>query len=389
MRNDVRAGVPIDESDDEGVGLLDIAVPLVQHLRLIVGGALLAGVLALGAAFMIMPTFTARTVFLPPSQSQGGAAAALSSLGTLAGLAGASLPSVKNPADQYVGLMQSATMSDRVIERFKLMELYGVKYREDARRVLSNSMRVSVGKKDGLITVEVDDHDPQRAAEIANQYVAELRVLTSGLALTEAQQRRVFFETQLKETRDALTKAQQELEASGFNQGALKAEPRAAAEGYSALLAEATATEIRLQALRRSLADSAPEVQQNAAKLSALREQLARLETSNQRGGDANYVGKYREFKYQEALFEIMAKQYEMARVDESREGTLIQVVDVATPPERKSKPRRGMIAVGTTLAAGLLLALFVVARHFWRLSSADPAQAEKLAQLRTALRRS
>ncbi|NML15071.1 lipopolysaccharide biosynthesis protein [Azohydromonas sp. G-1-1-14] len=378
-----------EANDDEGIGLLDIAVPMVQHLRLLIAGPLVVGLLALGLSFLITPTFTAKTVFMPPAQQQSSAAAALGSLGALAGGLG-SLAGIKNMSDQYVGLMQSTTVADRIIERFKLMEVYDVEYRQDARKQLANNVRIGVGKKDGLISVEVDDHDPQRAAEMANQHVVELRALSSGLAISEAQQRRAFFEEQLQQVRGSLTRAQQALEGSGINPGALKIEPQAAAEGYVALRAEATATEVRLQAMRRSLADNAPEVQQALAKLSALRGQLARLEANtSQQGGDANYVSKYREFKYQEALFDIMAKQYELARVDESREGTLIQVVDPATPPERKSAPKKGLIAVATTFITFLLLAGFVVVRHFWRRSAADPDKAEKLMQLRAALHRS
>ena len=393
MRNDLRAEEPtyLAEADEgEGIGLLDLDLPLAQHLKQLIAGPLLAGVLALGVSYLVSPTFTAKTVIIPPSQSQGGAAAALSSLGALANLAGVSVGGMKNQADQYVGLIQSTTIADRIVERFKLMEVYDAQYRQDARKTLSENVRVSLGKKDGLITVEVDDHDPQRAAEMANQFVAELRTLSSGLALSEAQQRRVFFEAQLKQARDNLTTAQQALEASGFNQGAIKAEPQAAAEAYAKLRAEATLAEVKLQALRSSLSDNAPEVQQILAQLSTLRSQLARLESNNSpQGSDANYVGKFREFKYQEQLFEVMAKQYELARVDESREGTMIQVVDVATPPERKSKPKRSIVALATTFVTLLLMAGFFITRHFWRRSAASPENTEKLTQLRAALRRS
>jgi capsule polysaccharide export protein KpsE/RkpR len=392
MRNDLRADEPTYLAEEEGkeIGLLDLALPLAQHLKQLIAGPLLAGVLALGVSYLVSPTFTAKTIIIPPSQSQGGAAAALSSLGALANLAGVSVGGIKNQADQYVSLMQSTTVADRIVERFKLMEVYDTKYREDARKTLSDKLRISLGKKDGLITVEVDDHDPQRAAEMANQFVAELRTLSSGLALSEAQQRRAFFEAQLKQTRDNLTAAQQALEASGFNQSAIKAEPQAAAEAYAKLRAEATLAEVKLQALRSSLADNAPEVQQILAQLSTLRSQLARLESNNSaQGGDANYVGKYRDFKYQEELFEVMAKQYELARVDESREGTMIQVVDVATPPERKSKPKRALVALATSFATLLLMSGFFIVRHFWRRSAASPENAEKLTQLRAALRRS
>jgi uncharacterized protein involved in exopolysaccharide biosynthesis len=211
--------------------------------------------------------------------------------------------------------------------------------------------------------------------------------VTSELALTEAQQRRVFFEIQLKETRDKLVSAQQELQSSGFSVGALRAEPRAAAEGYARLKAEATAAEVRLQTLRRSLADTAPEVEQQQTLLAALRTQLAKLETNIEAPRDGDYVGKYREFKYQETLFELFSRQFELARLDESREGVLIQVVDSATKPEWKSKPRRGLIALVVTIATLLLLIVFLLTRNALRQASKRPETAEKLAQLRVALR--
>ena len=216
------------------------------------------------------PVYTARTSFLPPQQQQSGMASALASLGGLAGLAGAA-GAIKSPADQYVALMQSVSATDRLIDQFELMKVYESKYRFEARRALEQNTRIAVGKKDGLISVEVDDENPQRAAEMANAYVEELRRMTSVLAVSEAQQRRMFFEKELKDARDQLEKAQQALQASGFNVGALRAEPRAAAESYARLKAEITAAEVRTQVLRGSLADSAPEVQRQLAQLSALR----------------------------------------------------------------------------------------------------------------------
>ncbi len=340
------------------------------HLKLLIIGPLVVGLVALGIAFAIPPTFTARTSLLPPQQQQSAAASALASLGALGGLAGMA-SAVKSPADQYVALMQSSTVADRLIDRFELMRVYDDEFRVEARRELEQNSRFSIGKKDGLIVIEVDDKSPQRAAEIANQYVEELRRMTSVLAVSEAQQRRAFFEVEMKATRDRLVQAQQALQASGFTPGALRAEPKASAEGYARLKAEVTAAEVRLQTLRGSLSDSAVEVQQQLAALNALRGQLARFEQANPTSGSADYIGKYREFKYQETLFELFARQYEMARVDESREGALIQVVDPATPPERKSKPKRALIAAGATLVTLLLLAVFVLVRHSWREATA------------------
>jgi len=302
----------------------------------------------------------------------------------LAGSAGA----LRTPADQYVAFLQSVTVSDRIIDHFNLMQVYGKELRVDARTALSHLVRASVGKKDGLITVEVDDATPGRAADIANRYVEELRRMTGTIAVTEAQQRRLFFEQQLAQTQKKLVQAQQAMQSSGVSEGALKAEPRAAAEGYARLKAELTAAEVRLQTLRGNLADPTSEVQQQLAVVAALRSQLGKLEqnTDVQRGPD--YITKYREFKYQETLFELYARQYELARVDESREGSLIQVVDPATPPERKSKPKRSIVALVATLLTALALTTTVLVRHAWRRSAADPAKAEQIARLRAALAR-
>lgn len=353
--------------DDGGVDLRDLFDTLMAHRWLLVLGPLAVGVAALGATYLIAPTFTASTTFLPPQQQQSSAALALSSLGPLAGIAGGA-GGLRTPADQYVALMQSNQVSNRIIDQFDLMTVYKTALRVDAREMLSGKVRIGVGKKDGLVTVEVDDKVPQRAADIANRYVDELRETTARIAVTEAQQRRQFFERHWQQTRERLVKAQQDLQASGFNQGALRAEPRAAAEGYARLKAEITATEVRLQTLRGNLADSTPEVRQQQATLAALRAQISRQEqtgaaTELSEGGP-DYISKYREFKYQETLFELYARQFELARIDESREGALIQVVDAATPPERKSKPKRANTAIAATLVTAVLLAAGVLLRR-------------------------
>lgn len=344
--------------DGPGISLFELAAMLAARWRLLAGATVVAALVGFGVATLIPKWYTATTVILPPQQQQSSAAAAISQLGALAGLAGG-LASVKSPADQYVALMQSTTISDRIIDRFKLQQVYDKEFRQDTRKKLSQNVRISAGKKDGLLRVEVDDREPQRAASMANAYVEELRQMTNALAVSEAQQRRMFFELQLTQTKEQLAKAQATLEESGISQGALKVEPKTAAESYARLRAQATAAEVRLQTLRRMLAENTPEVMQQEAALNALREQVRRAERQDDGRGNSDYINKYREFKYQEALFEIFVKQYELARVDESREGALIQVVDIAQAPERKAGPKRSLITV-----AAALLALFVACAY-------------------------
>jgi len=342
------------------IDLGEILRPLRQRWRLLLIVPLLTGLVGLGASFLIPPTFSAKATFLSP-QAQGGAAAALASLGNLAVLAGA--PATRNPAEQMVSLLVSTTVTDRIVDRFDLMKVYDKKFRVDARKALGENTRVILGKRDGLISVEVEDHDPRRAADMANQYIEELRTLTSRLALSEAQQRRVFFEGLMKKARDDLLKAQMALQSSGFNQGTLRAEPRAAAESYARVRAEVSAAEVKLETLRKALTDNTSEVQRAQAELTALRAQLARVERSDAGASQPDYLLRYREFKYQETLFELFSRQFEVARVDEAREGALIQVVDSAMPAERKSRPKRSVVAAATALVTFVLVAVALVAQ--------------------------
>lgn len=375
--------------DDAEISLLDLLQVVVENLRLLVFGPLLAGIVALGIAFLVPPTFTAKVQFIPPKQQQSSAAAALSDLGILGGAAGA-IAGVKNPADQYAALIRSASVADALSSQFKLAERYDEKYREKVRKTLAENTRVTVGAKDGLISIEVDDIDPVVAADVANAYVTELRKLLNRVALTEAQQRRVFFERMVGEAKSNMVRAEQALKASGVDGAALKISASAALEGVAKLKAQISVQEVKLATLRGFLADSAPEFKQALNELTALRSQMERADRSDEGTvGQSDYVAKYREFKYQEALFTLYLRQFEVARVDESREGAVIQVVDSAEPPERKSKPKKALLATLTTFATGFALLLFVFVRNAMRSAEQSPDTAEKLLRLRTGWQRS
>jgi len=351
-----------DEDDDSGIDFRALLAPVRLHWRGVALATLAAGAIGYGISFLVTPLYTSHTTLIPPQQQQSGAAAALSSLGVLGSLAGGAM---KNPIEQYISLLQSDTVTDRLIDRFGLMKVYDFEYRDSARKKLLKRSTIAAGKKDGLITVTVEDSDPKRAAEMASQYVEELRHMTATLAVTEAQQRRVFFQNQMQDAKAKLAEAQAALQQSGFGQGALNSAPQTAAAGYARLRTELASAQVRLATLQGSLAPEAPEVRQQSTMVAALQDQLRQLETSA--GANANgpdYVTKYREFKYEETLFELMAKQYELARVDESREGALIQVVDPARPPERRSYPRRLYFAAGGALAGLLLAGLLLILRE-------------------------
>ena len=376
---------PVVPQEEDG-SLLEFVTPLAQNWGKLVVLPLLAGVISVSASFLIAPVYQASTTLLPPQQQQGLAAGALASLGALTGLP---TGSARTAADQYVSLMLSNNATDKLINKFNLKEGYGFPQLWRTRKELLDNTAILIGKKDGLITVSVADEDPKRAALLANEYVVELRRLTSELAVTEAQERRMFFEGQLQATRDKLAQAQTALQASGFTTEALTAEPKAAAEAYARLRAELTTAEVRLQAARGRFTDATPELRQLQDTVVALRGQLNRIESARTPGSspNADYITKYREFKYQETLFELIARQFESARVDESREGALIQVVDVATPPERKMKPKRSVYGIVASIVGFVLLAGFILLRARLRQSQKqDPDEYARWLKFKAAL---
>jgi uncharacterized protein involved in exopolysaccharide biosynthesis len=379
--NDIQSSQDVGSLDDE-ISLLDLLQTVVDNLRLLVLGPLAAGLLALGGAFLVAPTYTAVTQFLPPQQQQGAAAAMLQSLGSLGGLAGAAA-GIKNPSDQYIAFMKSRSLQDAIIDRFDLMKKWEFDLRQDARLALDGAVRITAGK-DGIIDVEVDDEDPIFAAAMANAYVEELRVLMNRLAVTEAQQRRQYFEQQLQKAKDNMVKAEQALKATGVNSSAIKSSPEAAVGAVAEIQARIAAQEIKIGSMRGYLTESAPDFKQAITELSALRSQLSKLEAGGPTsGGGSDYIARFRDFKYHETLFELFAKQYELARADEAREGAVIQVLDVAAPPDRKSKPKKALIAVITTLATGFALLLFVFVRQALRNAAHDEESFNKLNNIR------
>jgi capsule polysaccharide export protein KpsE/RkpR len=232
----------------------------------------------------------------------------------------------------------------------------------------------------------VDNKDPKFAADLANAHVDELRNLLARLAVTEAQQRRMFFEKQLEITKENFTKADLALKSSGINSSVLKSSPASAVEAVARLKAGISVQEVKLGTMRNYLTESSPDFKQALSELASLKSQLTKAEKEEAASKDtSDYVARYREFKYQETMFELFAKQFELAKVDESREGAVIQVLDVAEPPERKAKPKKAMIAVIATLASGFALLLFVFTRSALKSASQNQETQHRLSALQAS----
>ena len=361
-----------EKIDSDEINLLDYLVVLLKRKRLIIGITLGAAIITAIISLIMPPIYRAETKILPPQQGSSMATQFLSQLGSAAGLVGGAV-GIKTPNDLYIGLLKSRLVLDGVIDRFKLMELYKTKSRENARRGLADTLKARDDKKSGIITIGVEDKDPKRAADMANAFVEELKNMNKGLAVTEAGQRRLFFEEQLKDTKEALIKAEDSMEGFQERTGAVKIDEQAKAviEGIANLRAQIAAKEVGLKVMRTYATPQNPDIQRAEEELRGMREQLGRLET---RSGGHNpdplmptgripalgteYIRKLREFKYQEALYEILLKQYEAARLDEARDAAIIQVIEKAIPPEKRVKPKRKQMVMIATFS-GLFFSVF------------------------------
>jgi capsule polysaccharide export protein KpsE/RkpR len=278
-------------------------------------------------------------------------------------------------------------------DKFDLKTRWDKKTYEELRKEFPQHVRVAADKKSGVISVEVDDEVPKFAADLANGYTAEITQLLGRLAVSEAQQRRVFFEQQLKETKENLVKAEQGMRQVQEKSGVIALDKQAEAllGGAAVLRAQIVEREVQLKVLRTAATEQNPDVQRLNSELRALRAELARMESS-QAGtpGSATdmpvgklpeagleYIRARRELKLQEALLESMLRQYEIAKLDEAKEGPMLQAVDVALPPDRKSKPHRSIIVIACTVLGLLGSTAWVVFRRYSAVSRAqDPAQA-------------
>jgi tyrosine-protein kinase Etk/Wzc len=393
-----------DAESDDKIDLLDILLLFAENRRRILGTTLLGLVIGIALAIWLRPTFTAIAVILPPQQQNSSASSALmGQLGSLAGLGAVSGLEMKNPADMYVGLLESRTIADGLIKEFQLEHVYHTKNLMDTRAVLKRQAIITAGK-DGLIRIAVSDHDPNRASDLANGYVSGLYSMNSHLAITEAAQRRVFFEQQLTQERSALDDAETAFRNTQEKTGMIELSGQA--ESIIRTIAELTAEiadrEVQLQAMKSFATDQNPDLVRAQQGIDGLRNQLAQLEATQSKEQSEKfevpagkmpeaaleYSEKFRDLKFHETLYELLAKQYESARIDEAKSAPLIQVVDKAVPPERKSGPHRTLILLGG-IVAGFLLGVFwsMAIRAAYRMRS-SPEKVVKLDRLRLALRK-
>jgi uncharacterized protein involved in exopolysaccharide biosynthesis len=381
------------------ISLLDFLVVLVENKRFFIRFVLGAAVLATVVSFLLPVRYEAKVVLLPPAQNSSvgssllGQMGNIGSLGSLASLAGSSL-GIKNPADMYLSFLTSRTVEDAVIQRFELMKEYREKYLSDARKVLERRTTAVAGVKDGLIRLSIEDPDPKRAAALANGYVEEFRKLSASLAITEAARRRLFFDQQLQDAKDNLTKAEESMRKTQQSTGVLQidSQARSLIESAAILRAQVVAKQVQIQSMRSFAADDNPELILARQQLTALETQLQQVAGSqSDTGSDINlskgrvtqsgmeYLRRFRDLRYNETVFELLAKELEIAKLDEAREGAIVQVVDAAVVPDKKSFPPRRLIVIVFTVLAIVVAPLWLFLRKGWARNRELPENRQRL----------
>ena len=362
------------------INLLDLLLVLVRHKKLILGACAATFLLTCGMTLLMPNIYTATARILPPQQENNGFPSTLGNTGRLAALAGVSVGS--GSGELYVGLLQSRTVADAVIDRFDLMEVYQQKYRSRTYDLLKNHVTVSLGKKDGIITISFDDKDPRRAAAIANAFVEEIKKLNVALNLSSAGRERAFLDERLKVVRQDLLHAEENLKKFQEENKAIRIDDQASAiiEAISRLKGELASKEVEVGVLLTYQTEQNPQVKALREAIEQLKGQLRRLEQSpagQKAGGDSfiptsevpalgvQYARLLREFKVQETLYELLTKQSEAAKIGEAKNTSTIQVIDVAVAPDRKSKPKRSVIVLLITCVAFISSAGLAFVREY------------------------
>ena len=381
--------MPETKQDDE-ISLIDLAITLAKHKKLIIGAPLIVAIVVAIYSFFIPPIYTADVQMLPPQQ-QSSASAMLSQLGALGGMAGAA--GIKNPNDTYVAMLKSRTIQDSMIKRFKLQAVYKTKTPEKTRTALNGATKVTVGKE-GIIGISVDDESPQRAAILANGYVDALQQMTQVFAVTEASHRRLFYEKQLLQAKHNLGDAEIALKQLQEKTGIIHLDSQAQLGiGTAAnIKGQIAMKEVELGAMRTFATGNNPDLVRTQQTISGLQAQLAKIETGTVSSSKVpetglEYIRKTRDFKYAETIYEMLAKQFEMAKIDEAKESSVIQVLDKAMPPEQKSKPKRSMMVLIAALATGFLTILYAFIKEALQNAKKDTETEVQLTTLKKTLR--
>ncbi len=389
---------------DSRIDLLTVLLVLARTKRrvmLMTVGGLAVGIIL---SLILKPTYTATAVIVPPQQSTSAASVLLGQVGSLSGATGlgGGVFGLKSPADMYIGILESRTIADNVIAACNLRQRYKTKTLIDAEVALRAHTIFESGK-DNLIHLSVKDSDPKMASDIANSYLDQLYVVNSDLATGEAAQRIRFYDRSLADEKRALSDAEEALRNTQRKTGVIQFSGQAASiiNAIAQARAELASRQVALQSVETYATENNPVVIQLQREIAALKSHVMELEKSEQsvQPGELQIPSsqlpeaalenwrRARELKYHETLYDLLTRQSQAAKLDEAKSVPILQVVDHAIPPDKKSGPSRKLLMLGFA-AFGFLLAVSwgLVGLFLYRLRRV-PEQAQKLDEIRSALR--
>jgi len=361
--------------------------------------AALCGLLASAALALLIPRRYESTARLMPPDSQSGSGMAV--LAALSGRAGnmqgmSDLLGVKTTGSLFVGVLGSRTIQTRLVDQFELRRVYRVRRAEDACRELGDATHVTEDRKSGIITLGVDDRSPDRAAALANAYIEALNRMVAELNTSAAHRERIFLETRLKTVQEELETAEKDFSQFASQNTAINIpeQSKAMLGAVASLQGQLIAAQSELEGLRQLYTDNNSRVRAVRARVSELQRQIERMGGNQQNSSSdaetgasypsirklpllgVRYADLYRQTKIQEAVFETLTQQSELAKVAEARETPSVKVLDVATVPERASYPPRLLIASLGTLLSGVVAGVWVLGTVRWKnLDAQDPAK--------------
>ncbi len=378
--NTESTNIPAQQPANDEINLLELLLVIVQHKKMIFFTCLITFIVACGLTLLMPNIYTATARVLPPKDNKSGLSSMLGGMSDLAALAGISTGG--GSGELYIGMLESRTVNDAIIERFDLMKYFKWETRTGAYADLAEKAKFSLGKDDGLLSVSFEDESPKLAADIANAYIDELQKLNVKINLNNAGRERVFLEDRLELVKKDLAKAEDALKDFQLQNKAIRIDAQASAiiEAIASLKGELASKEVELGVLLSSQTEQNPQVMALREGIVQIKDQISRLErspegkkvsddiflaTSDVPELGVQYARLLRNFKVQETLYELLTKQYEVAKINEAKNTSTIQVLDDATPPDRKSKPKRALIVILATFCAGFLSLIVAFVRGF------------------------
>ena len=363
-------------SKEERINLYSYLAVLVKYRRFIFFNFILVCFVVALFSLFLPNWYRAKTTLLPPEKSGGlGIGLASSLLGQFSSLGSLSLPMTATPSDIFAAILKSRAVVDSVIQKENLLKVYGVNKMEDGLREFFFHLQVKV-ENEGIISIEFEDKSRERAARVANLLVEELDRVNQMTNTSKAKSARIFIEERLNQTRANLKTAEDSLR--GFQERnraiVLDEQMKALVQGAAELKAQLISSEIEMNVLSKNMSPTHPQIQLLKSKINEIRKQLETLESGSQssKGNKAlgvpltqapslslELVRLTREVKIQETLFELLTQQYEQYKIEETKDTPTVQILDKASPPEKKAKPKRAMMVLIAGVSGLLLSVIF------------------------------